>query len=64
MISTFETKKINMETLPEYLKSARESFSYSVDHVAKITNISPKFVEYMEAGYYHRLPADVYVYGF
>ncbi|GAC1412893.1 MAG: hypothetical protein NVSMB66_3380 [Candidatus Doudnabacteria bacterium] len=53
-----------METLPEYLKSARESFSYELNHVAKITNISPKFLEYLEAGYYHRLPADVYVYGF
>jgi cytoskeletal protein RodZ len=60
----FESKKINMETLPEYLKSARESFSYNLEHVAKITNISPKFVEYLEAGYYHKLPADVYVYGF
>ncbi len=64
MIPIFETKKINMETLPEYLKSARESFSYDLNHVAKITNISPKFVEFLEAGYYHRLPADVYVYGF
>ncbi len=64
MIPTFETKKINMETLPEYLKSARESFSYEPNHVARITNISPKFIEYLEAGYYHRLPADVYVYGF
>ena len=53
-----------METLPEYLKSARESFSYDLSHVARITNISPKFIEYLEAGYYHRLPADVYVYGF
>ncbi|MDB4939769.1 MAG: family transcriptional regulator [Candidatus Doudnabacteria bacterium] len=53
-----------METLPEYLKSARESFSYDLHHVAKITNISPKFLECLEAGYYHRLPADVYVYGF
>ncbi len=53
-----------METLPEYLKSARESFSYDLIHVAKITNISPKFLELLESGYYHRLPADVYVYGF
>lgn len=64
MIPTFESKKINMETLPEYLKSARESFSYDLIHVAKITNISPKFLELLESGYYHRLPADVYVYGF
>ncbi len=64
MTAIFETKKINMETLPEYLKAARESLSYSTKHVAKITNISDKFIEDLEAGYYHRLPAEVYVYGF
>jgi len=53
-----------METLPEYLKAARESFSYDLKHVAKITNISEKFLESLEEGFYHRLPADVYVYGF
>jgi cytoskeletal protein RodZ len=60
----FETKKINMETLPEFLKAARESLGYSEKQVAKITNISEKFIENLDAGYYHRLPADVYVYGF
>lgn len=60
----FETKKINTETLPEYLKSARESFSYEIKHVAKITNISDKFIIFLEQGSYHKLPADVYVYGF
>src|SRR5579872_417593 len=60
----FETKKINMETLPEYLKAARESFSYDLRHIAKITNISEKFLLALEEGHYHRLPADVYVYGF
>lgn len=64
MTQIFETKKIHMETLPEYLKAARESFSYDLKHVAKITNISPKFIENLEQGYYHRLPADVYVHGF
>lgn len=60
----FETKKINMETLAEYLKAARESLGYTEKQVAKITNISEKFIENLEAGYFHRLPADVYVYGF
>lgn len=60
----FETKKINMETLPEYLKAARESFSYDLKQVSKITNISEKFLGYLEEGFYHRLPADVYIYGF
>ncbi len=60
----FETKKINMETLPEYLKSAREGFSYDIKQVAKITNISDKFIIALEQGAYHKLPADVYVRGF
>jgi cytoskeleton protein RodZ len=64
MTALFETKKINMETLPEYLKDARVSFSYDLYHVAKVTNISEKFLEHLEEGAYHKLPADVYVYGF
>ena len=53
-----------METLPEYLKAAREALSYDLRHVARVTNISEKFLESLENGYYHRLPADVYVFGF
>jgi cytoskeletal protein RodZ len=64
MTAIFETKKVNMETLPEYLKDARVSFSYDLHHVGKITNISEKFLESLEEGAYHKLPADVYVYGF
>ncbi len=60
----FETKKINMETLPEYLRAARESFYYGIKDVAQKTNISEKFIEALEEGYYHKLPAEVYVYGF
>ncbi len=60
----FESKKINMETLPEYLKSAREFFSYNIKQVSKITNISEKFIDDLETGHYQHLPADVYVYGF
>ena len=64
MVDTFETKKINIETLPEYLKDTRESFSYTLNHVSHITNISEKFLAALEAGQYHKLPADVYIYGF
>ncbi len=64
MDGIFETKKINMETLPEYLSHARGSFSYDIKQVAKITNISEKFIEALEQGHYHKLPADVYVRGF
>lgn len=64
MNQAFESKKINMETLPEYLKSAREYFSYNIKQVSKITNISEKFLDDLETGHYQLLPADVYVYGF
>lgn len=63
-MENFETRKINTETLPEYLRAARESFYYGIRDVAATTNISEKFLEAMEQGYYHKLPADVYVYGF
>jgi transcriptional regulator with XRE-family HTH domain len=60
----FENKKVNMETLPEYLKATRESFSYSLSEVSHRSGISEKFLRDLEGGYYHRLPANVYVVGF
>lgn len=63
-MAIFETKKVNIDTLPEYLREIRQHQSYGLRHVSKITNISEKFLEYLEEGYYHKLPADVYVYGF
>lgn len=63
-MAIFETKKVNIDTLPEYLREVRQHQAYGLKHVSKITNISEKFLEYLEEGYYHKLPADVYVYGF
>jgi cytoskeletal protein RodZ len=60
----FENKKVKMETLPEYLKATRESFSYSIAEVSHRSGISEKFIRDLEGGYYHRLPANVYVLGF
>lgn len=60
----FENKKVSSETLPERLITARERFSYSVHAVSHITGISEKFIEDLEGGHYHRLPAEVYVIGF
>lgn len=60
----FESKKVNTETLPEYLKAARESLSYDLRTVSHISGISEKFIADLENGYYHRLPSDVYVMGF
>lgn len=53
-----------METLPEYLKVAREALNYDLSEASKVTNISEKFLVALESGTYHKLPADVYVYGF
>lgn len=64
MTMEFENKKVNMETLPEYLTVARESFFYDVREVSRRTGISEKFIRDLESGNYHRLPADVYVLGF
>ena len=64
MTALFETKRISMETLPEYLKDTRVSLSYDLAKVARVTNISEKFLASLESGAYHKLPADVYVYGF
>lgn len=63
-IMEFENKKVKMETLPEYLKATRESFSYSIAEVSHRSGISEKFIRDLEGGYYHRLPANVYVLGF
>ncbi len=60
----FETKKIPIETLGEYLTHIRESLGLSVAKVAENTGIGDKFLQYIEAGSYHRLPPDVYVFGF
>ena len=60
----FENKKVNMETLPEYLQAARASFSYDLRTVAHLTGISERFIADLESGNYHRLPSDVYVVGF
>jgi cytoskeletal protein RodZ len=61
---TSETKNNSTETLPEYLSAARVSFSFTVNQVSKMTGISNSFIQDLEKGAYHRLPAEVYVYGF
>ncbi len=60
----FEIKDKQYETLPEYLKDARVGSSYELSHLAHVTNISHQFLDALEKGFYHKLPADVYVFGF
>lgn len=60
----FEQKKIQIETLSEYLSAARVNLNLSAEEVSKKTNISIKFLTALESGNLSALPANVYVYGF
>lgn len=60
----FETKKISMDTLGEYLLEVRNQFDYTLEEVAQKTGIYEKFIHYIETGKYHLLPPGVYVLGF
>ncbi|MFA5991055.1 MAG: helix-turn-helix domain-containing protein [Candidatus Doudnabacteria bacterium] len=60
----FEKKKIQIETLSEYLVAVRENLKLSGLEVSKKTTIKPLFLTALEQGDYKKLPADVYVLGF
>ncbi|HYV33474.1 MAG TPA: helix-turn-helix domain-containing protein, partial [Candidatus Limnocylindria bacterium] len=60
----FEQKKIQVETLSEYLSSVRHNLNLSINDVSLKTGIKPKFLEDLESGNFMALPADVYVLGF
>jgi cytoskeletal protein RodZ len=60
----FETKKLSMETLGEYLLEIRNEFGYTLEEVSQKTGIYEKFIHYIETGKYHLLPPGVYVLGF
>lgn len=63
-MSSFEKKKIQMETLNEYLTEVRARLNLSLQEVAAKTGIKLKFLEWLEDGQFNRLPPDVYVLGF
>jgi transcriptional regulator with XRE-family HTH domain len=60
----FETKKIQLETLSEYLTEVRNNLGLTAKEVSDKTGIKPRFLDYLESGDFKNLPADVYVYGF
>lgn len=60
----FTTKKVNTQTLGEYLAVCRARVHMSVAEAAKFSQVQPKFVAALEAGRYKDLPAAVYVRGF
>lgn len=60
----FETKKVPLETLGEYLASVRDNLGLSVAEVVESSGICDKYLLYLEAGQYQHLPPDVYILGF
>ncbi len=64
MLEEFKLKKIQQETLGEYLYSIRQDLGLSLEEVAKQTGIFEKFIAALETGKYQQLPPDVYVLGF
>lgn len=60
----FETKKLSMETLGEYLGAVRAELGLTLEEVSQKTGIYEKFIHYMETGKYHLLPPSVYILGF
>lgn len=64
MVETFIRKKVESLTLGEKIKKLRGQYRMSLAEISKSTKIQVKYLEYLEAGAYDQLPADVYVRGF
>lgn len=60
----FQTKKIKLETLSEYLQAVRTQLKLSLAEVSKSTGVAVKMLQDLEAGAFARLPSGVYVKGF
>jgi len=57
----FKTKQIKTYTLGDKLKDSRESMKMPLRQASEKTNIPLNYLEYLEAGDYDELPADVYI---
>ena len=60
----FQTRKIQSETLSEYLYAVRIQLGLNIAEVSERTGIQKKFIEILESGNVSLLPAEVYVCGF
>jgi transcriptional regulator with XRE-family HTH domain len=60
----FQTKKLAIETLGEYLQEIRTDLGLSIKEVATKTAIAEKFLKDLESGHFYKLPPDVYILGF
>jgi transcriptional regulator with XRE-family HTH domain len=59
----FETRKINTETLGEYLKAVRTTFNLTLEEASKRSEVNIKLLSAVENSDMKNLPADVYVLG-
>lgn len=64
MNSGFITKSIGAQTLAEKLKETRERHDISLEKLAHVLNIRKDYLEALEQGQYHKLPAEVYIHGY
>lgn len=64
MKSVFTKKSVRTLTLGEKLRNLRDEKRMSLGEVSRATRIQVKYLEYLEAGAYGKLPVDVYVKGF
>jgi len=60
----FETRKVPLETLGEYISAVRTQLGLTIAEVVEKTGIGEKYLVNLESGQYHRLPPNVYVFGF
>ncbi|MBI3232295.1 MAG: helix-turn-helix domain-containing protein [Candidatus Doudnabacteria bacterium] len=60
----FQTKKVKLETLPEYLRAVREEHQFLQEEAAAKAGLSVKVLKSLEEGLFENLPASVYVAGF
>ena len=60
----FQTKKLAIDTLGEYLQEIRTDLGLSIKEVSSKTAIAEKYLKDLEAGLFHKLPPDVYIVGF
>ena len=59
----FETRKVNTETLGEYLKAIRTTFGFSLEEASQRSEVNIKLLSALEKGAMEVLPADVYMLG-
>jgi cytoskeleton protein RodZ len=63
-VNGFTKKSVGTLTLGEKLGKLRADRRLSLSEASRATKIQVKYLEYLEAGAYEKLPADVYVKGF